>query len=841
MPLTLHHGPASPQKLSRFLELWGKPDASRLILVANHLAAETFRSRLLAHLLNPVLLGTPVMTFEDWLFGLLKRTLHRAHRADQLTGRYLTFLLLSQNKTFKTQLPNQNTWVHELHDFIIQLKCCGVEPHEFFKKHQSEIKIPALMELAKTYQHELFNRHHHDQGDLFLTVLKLLHTGKLTDLGGIRELFVTGIYPLHAGHRQILRQLKSAFPDLTIHVFYDEDYQRADDLLNKAYLELGEICDHEEFIAPATPLTRPTVELFFNPFDETQAITQKIKALIAAGTPPQNLAIICDSDQAPSFERCLEMEKIPCRNTFAKSCHDLMPRDWLKNLMQIPEQDLADLARTASPSGFDFIKFTQLIREFSETRAFLKNLFKNLQGICPDEDQDSFFNEEVLNLKSSIQNQGHSLIICDLKTALHLGDRQFFLTGLSVESLSKTRDSLILPLAASLNSDLAELIQSPSYLFRVRLENLTQLISQNKNLHISSSETDSRGNPLTVLPDFLSQPARLQTQIQQVLQGTHEFQKITKNRFSLSEIETYLDCPYRHYASHVLHLGNIPRESITPPDNITGSFVHGVLHQFFTNHQSEYLDCLKTGSLSPQIELALLGTINNESQKIPEFKNHNPQVIANLCHRTQKTLVHFFTDEIKKFQDEKKSTLPHFHEWTVGTPDQKGFHLDVDGETVSITARVDRIDLNHEQHAFSVIDYKTGSKIPTGADIKNGKSLQLPFYTLAVKTLLLKDFEVSSALYYCFGKESKPKGLVIKEGPEDGIFDKRARAHVSAQEWNQIEQNTLNIISDTIRAMRLGRFEPHPIQPTLCNFCDYRRVCNYKKNTDEDEDGQDDA
>ena len=68
---------------------------------------------------------------------------------------------------------------------------------------------------------------------------------------------------------------------------------------------------------------------------------------------------------------------------------------------------------------------------------------------------------------------------------------------------------------------------------------------------------------------------------------------------------------------------------------------------------------------------------------------------------------------------------------------------------VNLRGRIDRVDL--AATCFAVIDYKTGSAVPTLAEIRSGASLQLPLYLRAAEQLLDREGDApapAAGLYY---------------------------------------------------------------------------------------------
>ena len=66
--------------------------------------------------------------------------------------------------------------------------------------------------------------------------------------------------------------------------------------------------------------------------------------------------------------------------------------------------------------------------------------------------------------------------------------------------------------------------------------------------------------------------------------------------------------------------------------------------------------------------------------------------------------------------------------------------------------KIDRVDVDHTEKRFRVVDYKLGGKKPSTEDLYKGLSLQLPLYMYAAKQLiqaqLKKDYEPAGSEIY---------------------------------------------------------------------------------------------
>ena len=133
-----------------------------------------------------------------------------------------------------------------------------------------------------------------------------------------------------------------------------------------------------------------------------------------------------------------------------------------------------------------------------------------------------------------------------------------------------------------------------------------------------------------------------------------------------------------------------------------------------------------------------------------------------------------------------------------------------------------------------IVDYKTGKKIASPADIKNGKSLQLPIY------LLCNENEIIDALIYFQIHNHDKTTLAIpacQESFKKEYLEKRKRPFLLTASFPKTIKNHLHKLIELIQDNHFTH-APHPnlehdiIQSQeTCYFCSNSLICrkpNYK-------------
>ena len=179
---------------------------------------------------------------------------------------------------------------------------------------------------------------------------------------------------------------------------------------------------------------------------------------------------------------------------------------------------------------------------------------------------------------------------------------------------------------------------------------------------------------------------------------------------SVSQIETFKDCPLHYKLKYIYKLPTTPSASIS-----FGVSIHDTLKEFIDT----------TASLTKKDILSLFK------------KNWIEEGYLNKKHKQEfyKEGENYLLEFLKKGYDKKIKTL---------ATEQK-FIVPLD-KTLKIGGTIDRVD-DLGGGRFEVIDYKTGANVPSQKDVD--KDLQLSFYALATSNLYkVKPENIKLSLYY---------------------------------------------------------------------------------------------
>jgi len=679
MPIHLHHGPASPKKFNKLIELVCEHSDSRpnsLIIVPNKSFIPQHKAAILKHSNTPspiatqsqTLLGQTVITFDDFLTKLIKTNHHRVHIADQELSYYLLFVLIeTKHPSFFKNKQDLFKAIKDIHDFFIQIKTCGLDGKKARELLNDKIENKNLFSLFDDYQKELKERYYYDRGDLYLNTLALLKQSNLKLPNENLHLYFSQNYPLHPGQREIIRQLKQNFPELEIHIFYDENFEQENPLLDQAYHDLGDMAD-ESIHYESEQSNTNTVQLFNTPNHELRFITDHINEQIKNGIQPNQMAlVVSDKKYLNPLMQKLNQNKIPYSLQLSQKTSEFITKS--------PPRDLASIYRdTHNQAAAQKLRAQASLDDSLQNRIFLEDLFSDLSQNISEESKERYYNELFNHLTTSSNTFSEQLIITNINHALAYPDRFTYFIGFQFESLTSNPESSIYSPYLYTKKEFAELLESPTYRLRIALEKTKQLLGTCNNILLTSAEFDFSGKPTTPieLGDNFKIPYLINTDYETGRLGDveqeepetrnqeqgNDYFKTKKKTFSVSELQEYINCPYKYYAKYHLKLGALEWDDIEPGHDTKGSFVHTVLYRLIKENESDYLEGLEYVSYRKKLAARLSQIIQEELDKNQDFKNFNQSLIEFYAYRVFKTVLELINKEAENFKTNKKKNNP---------------------------------------------------------------------------------------------------------------------------------------------------------------------------------------
>ena len=268
--------------------------------------------------------------------------------------------------------------------------------------------------------------------------------------------------------------------------------------------------------------------------------------------------------------------------------------------------------------------------------------------------------------------------------------------------------------------------------------------------------------------------------------------------WSVSAIETYLDCPFKFFAQHVLKLQEEPDDEEVMDPRRQGRFVHEVFERFFHEWQASGRRAITPADLDAAREL-FTEVVDRALERLPaaEAGLERTRLLGSPAAAGLGDAV---------FRMEAERPVAVVERLLEVRLDGSFVFTTAGGErTIALRGKADRIDLLADG-TFRLIDYKLGWP-PNRA-----RALQLPIYALCAEQTLAarggRSWRLGEAAYLAF---KGPRRVVpLFTTPAD-----RAKVLADAQLR----------LADAVDAIGRGEFPPTPDDVFRCETCTFAAVC----------------
>ncbi|MGE3510451.1 MAG: PD-(D/E)XK nuclease family protein [Vicinamibacterales bacterium] len=268
--------------------------------------------------------------------------------------------------------------------------------------------------------------------------------------------------------------------------------------------------------------------------------------------------------------------------------------------------------------------------------------------------------------------------------------------------------------------------------------------------------------------------------------------------WSVSALESYLACPFKFFAQHVLRLDEEPEDSDVMNPRQQGQFVHKVFEEFFAVWQRRGGGTISPATLDAARQVfatvveAQLEALSGAEAGLERTRLLGSSAAAGLGEAVLRMEAERPTRVIER-RLEARLDGPITIETEQGP------------RVVELKGKTDRIDLL-EDGTFRVIDYKLGWPPP------RARALQLPIYAIAAQQLLQRTqarrWELGEAVYLAFKGPKRVVPLFSQLADRDQVL-------VDAQQR----------VADILDAIERGEFPPRPDDVFLCETCSFAAVC----------------
>jgi RecB family exonuclease len=303
--------------------------------------------------------------------------------------------------------------------------------------------------------------------------------------------------------------------------------------------------------------------------------------------------------------------------------------------------------------------------------------------------------------------------------------------------------------------------------------------------------------------------------------------------WSPSQWETYAACPYKFFLENVLGIEPLGELVLETDHMRRGSRLHQVLADFHRRWSAAQRQDSKAAEDEAALFLDELTKVVNEG--IAATPRTGIDAALNELDRRQilkwggKHFEHHarYTDHCAKHGEgfaamhfELRFGPPHSADSDSDDPHScdKPFLLDIDGECVQVTGRIDRIDVAQigDKFLFNVIDYKSGRRPSLKQEhIATGEHLQLPIYVEAAQALLFEgNARPAAAGYWSMAAGFDSRGVLADLHRDD-----------AAEHWSEISDVVRQRIAEFVRAIRQGSFPVASRDDQCTSRCEFNTVC----------------
>jgi RecB family exonuclease len=268
--------------------------------------------------------------------------------------------------------------------------------------------------------------------------------------------------------------------------------------------------------------------------------------------------------------------------------------------------------------------------------------------------------------------------------------------------------------------------------------------------------------------------------------------------WSVSAIETYLDCPFKFFAQHVLKLEDEPEDEEIMDPRRQGQFVHDVFEQFFAAWQQVGHRAVTPQNLDAAREM-FTAVVDRALERLPaaEAGLERTRLLGSPAAAG-------LGDAVLRMEAERPiAVVERLLEHRLNG--DFTFATSAGPRTIALRGKADRLDLL-EDGTFRLIDYKLGWPP------QRGRALQLPIYGICAEQKLAgrrgKNWQLSEAAYLAF---KGPKRVV----PLFTTAADRSKVFAEAQQR----------LAEAVDAIERGEFPPTPDDVWRCETCSFASVC----------------
>ncbi len=316
-------------------------------------------------------------------------------------------------------------------------------------------------------------------------------------------------------------------------------------------------------------------------------------------------------------------------------------------------------------------------------------------------------------------------------------------------------------------------------------------------------------------------------------------------RWSASQLEAYVSCPYEFFLSRVLKLKPLDDLELAVDYLSRGTLLHDTLAALHRRLNDRAGGPASPADYDDEELLAEATEILNQLCRPPRGDTPLRQALRELDRRLVVALLQSYVKQHRKYDaglagtgsplrpahfevafgraadhasDETAMAGAASDPLSTSTP----FAFDCGKEIVLLSGRIDRIDIGDAAGSpvFNIVDYKSGSSRKYSANaVHLGHVLQLPLYTLAATDLLMASRQATPLQAgYWFLKDAGFKDAIACFDISDGEVR-------PTSEWESFRAQLAERVLAAVRGIRAGYFPVTSVDDKCTSTCPYSTVC----------------
>lgn len=312
------------------------------------------------------------------------------------------------------------------------------------------------------------------------------------------------------------------------------------------------------------------------------------------------------------------------------------------------------------------------------------------------------------------------------------------------------------------------------------------------------------------------------------------------NSTSVSKIETFYTCPFRHFLRYGLRIEPLKLSKFEPND--LGTIIHAVIEQYTRSLNEKETAKQTTAKVNEIFDKILQTGTEQLTQQYLEGLNRNSSIkMAFEALRSECVTLCIAIKEQVKLSKFKPKYFEHSFEKSIKINDE----INVD-----FRGKIDRIDVYNDK--CLIIDYKSGNAKSTNVNyLFRGTSLQLFTYPMALDKLL---YNLAGVFYVMVADklDSKPltyNGRVLNDiqtvcdietdlaesqrskyingvgRNKDGSLTKSSTL-LSESQLNNCTKFAIKKVKEAVSSMFCGDISILPADKDSCKYCPYSNICH---------------